>query len=111
MLNRIFRAAGMYAFLVLNDDRARITEGRCLTMDDAQRKVIEDVVRDNPKNVFLWGGSGTGKTLLLTQVIRKSQRKDREKVSVPTTHMTSILFPTFFFARRSTSRRATMNSS
>ncbi len=96
MLNRIFRAAGMYAFLVLNDDRARITEGRCLTMDDAQRKVIEDVVRDNPKNVFLWGGSGTGKTLLLTQVIRKSQRKDREKVSVPTTHMTN---PNFLFCQ------------
>ncbi len=70
MLNRIFRAAGIYAFLVLNDDRARITEGRCLAMDDGQREVIEIIARDNPKNVFLLGGSGTGKTLVLEQVIQ-----------------------------------------
>ncbi len=67
-LNRVFRAAGIYAFLVLNDDRARITEGGCLTMDRWQREVIEILVKENPKNLFLWGSSGTGKTLVLTQV-------------------------------------------
>ena len=56
--------------LILAHDRAVITEDRCLELDEAQRSIIENVAENPTKNVFLWGSSGTGKTIILTEVLK-----------------------------------------
>ena len=33
------------------------------------REIIEDATKNQHQNVFIWGTSGTGKTLLLTQIL------------------------------------------
>jgi DNA replication protein DnaC len=33
------------------------------------RQIIENVAKNLPKNILIWGTSGTGKTLLLTQIL------------------------------------------
>ena len=33
------------------------------------RQIIENVAKNLPKNILIWGSSGTGKTLLLTQIL------------------------------------------
>ena len=64
-LNDVLRSAGIYTLLIMSEERAQITEGRYVILDDRQKEIVETVSENNTKNVFLWGGSGTGKTLLL----------------------------------------------
>ena len=33
------------------------------------RQIIENVTKNLPQNILIWGTSGTGKTLLLTQIL------------------------------------------
>ena len=33
------------------------------------RKIVENVSKNMPQNIFIWGTSGTGKTLILTQIL------------------------------------------
>ena len=68
-LNDILRSAGTYAILILSKDQANITEGRYLVLDPVQKKIIQKVDEIKPKNIFLWGSSGTGKTFLLSQIL------------------------------------------
>ena len=68
-LNDILRAAGIYAHLIMTEDRKEITNGRYFTLDDIQKEVIDEVVKNPVQNVFLWGSSGTGKTLLLAMIL------------------------------------------
>ena len=68
-LNDVLRAAGVYPEMILNQDLVTITKGRALSLDPTQRKIIQKVAHENPKNVFLWGQAGTGKTVLAAQVI------------------------------------------
>ena len=68
-LNNILRAAGIYSILVMSKDRADITEGGYVSLDPAQRKIVERVANENPNNLILFGSSGTGKTLLLTEAL------------------------------------------
>ena len=70
VLNDILRAAGIYTMLILAQDRAVITEDRCMELDGAQRNIIASVAEKQSKNVFLWGSSGTGKTIILTEVLK-----------------------------------------
>ena len=70
VLNDVLRAGGIYTMLILAHDRAVITEDRCLELDEAQRSIIENVAENPTKNVFLWGSSGTGKTIILTEVLK-----------------------------------------
>ena len=67
-LNDVLRSAGIYTLLIMSEERAQITEGRYVILDDRQKEIVETVSENNTKNVFLWGGSGTGKTLLLMQL-------------------------------------------
>ena len=68
-LNDILRAAGIYAHLIMTEDRKEITNGRYFTLDEIQKEVIDEVVKNPVQNVFLWGSSGTGKTLLLAMIL------------------------------------------
>ena len=56
--------AGIYAFLLLDQDSRAITKGKVLQCDEGQKQFIEKLVKEKPQNLFLWGGPGTGKTLL-----------------------------------------------
>ena len=75
VINDIFCSAGIYAALVMKEDRGVITERRCVIMDEDQEKIIQFVAQKNPKNIFLWGSSGTGKTLLLSQALTMKMSK------------------------------------
>ena len=69
-LNDLLRAAGIYSTLVLREDLAQITESRHVHLDESQKKLIEKVAQEKPGGVFLWGTSGSGKTLLLAEALK-----------------------------------------
>ena len=56
--------------MILSKYRADITEDRCIGLDATQKKIIEKVVDIPTKNIFLWGSSGTGKTIVLTEILK-----------------------------------------
>ena len=56
--------------LILAKDRAEITEDRCVVLDKSQQDIIQTVAKKHPKNIFLWGSSGTGKTIMLTEILK-----------------------------------------
>ena len=70
ILNDILRASGIYTFMILSKDRADITEGRCVELDSTQKDIIKQVVKNPLQNIFLWGSSGTGKTIILTEILK-----------------------------------------
>ena len=70
VINDILRLSGFYSFMILSRDRAYITEDRCMALDSTQKQIIIRVVEVQPKNIFLWGSSGTGKTIILTEVLK-----------------------------------------
>ena len=70
VISDILRLSGIYTFMILSKDRADITEDRCIGFDHTQKQIIEKVVDIPTKNVFLWGSSGTGKTIVLTEVLK-----------------------------------------
>ena len=82
-LNDLLRAAGVYGTLILREDLAQITESRQVQLDEGQEELIRRIAEEKPKNVFLWGSSGTGKTLMLCEALkikisqlRRSGKKD-----------------------------------
>ena len=83
-LNDLLRAAGVYSTLVLREDLAQITESRHVHLDEGQEELIRRIAEEEPKNVFLWGSSGTGKTLMLCEAlkIKISQLRRRGKKEV-----------------------------
>ena len=83
-LNDLLRAAGVYSTLVLREDLAQITESRHVHLDEGQEELIRRIAKEEPKNVFLWGSSGTGKTLMLCEAlkIKISQLRRRGKKDV-----------------------------
>ena len=79
------RSAGIYSVLIMSKDQANITEGKYVVLDPAQKMVIEKVAENQPKNVFLWGSSGTGKTFLITQILGMKishYKKEGKKLNV-----------------------------
>ena len=70
VINEMLRLSGIYSFMVLSRDRADITEDRCIALDSSQKQIIKKVVEVQPKNIFLWGSSGTGKTIILAEVLK-----------------------------------------
>ena len=68
-LNDILRSAGIYTFLIMQEDHAKITEGRYAKLDPIQKEIVEEIAGNTFLNLFVWGSYGTGKTLLLTQAL------------------------------------------
>merc|ERR1719367_1456455 len=69
-LNDLLRAAGIYSTIVLREELAQITESRQVHLDEDQRNLIQRIAEEKPKNVFLWGTSGSGKTLMLAEALK-----------------------------------------
>ena len=80
-LNDILRAAGIYTGMTVREEMAQITESRSVYLSDNQKGLIDLVASKKAKNVFLWGSSGTGKTVMLAEAvkIRASQCKQEGK--------------------------------
>ena len=68
-VNDILRAAGLYAAMIIQEDLNTISEGRYVLLDPAQKPVIKTIADTIDLNLFLWGSPGTGKTILLAQVL------------------------------------------
>ena len=78
-ISNILRSTGLYSVIRMIEDKADLTAGRMFRLDDTQMEVIEKVKDDhtkneNPgslgaKNVLLFGSHGTGKTILLTEIM------------------------------------------
>ena len=68
-LNDVLRASGIYTVLIMSQDRAELTEGKYVVLDDKQKEIVEQMSKEQPQNLILWGSSGTGKTILLTQAL------------------------------------------
>ena len=92
-LNNVLRAAGIYTLLILTKDRAEITEDRCVVLDKTQQDIIQTVAKKYPKNIFLWGSSGTGKTILLTEILKMKMgqySKNGQKLNIFVTSYMAI---------------------
>ena len=77
-LNDQLRSHGVYALLIMDNDRACITAGRLLQCDDEQAAFIQKVAQGKPQNLFIWGSQGTGKTILaLNCLAMKASQKIR----------------------------------
>ena len=68
-LNDVLRSAGIYTGMILKEERAQITESRHVELDEGQKEFIRTVAEKKPRNIFLWGSSGAGKTLLLIEAL------------------------------------------
>ena len=55
--------------MVIEHDLREICKNPNAKLDKKQSEIIEKVVNEKPQNVILWGSSGTGKTILLTEVL------------------------------------------
>ena len=73
-VNDYISACGLYPVLFLSSDKGNVTQGRCFALDPQQRKILKKTQKSldegRPQHVFLWGSNGTGKTLLLVEILR-----------------------------------------
>merc|ERR1719367_2648164 len=85
-LNNLLREAGIYSTLILREELAQITESRHVHLDEDQKNLIQRIAEEKPKNVFLWGTSGSGKTLMLAEALKmkisKLRREGKQDVRV-----------------------------
>ena len=63
------RQNGILAKMVIEHDLREICKNPNAKLDEKQSEIIEKVVNEKPQNVILFGSSGTGKTILLTQAL------------------------------------------
>ena len=68
-INEILRSSGLISVLSLKQEKGEITEGKIYELDEGQKEVLKIVAEEQPKNIILWGSSGTGKTILLTEAL------------------------------------------
>ncbi len=78
-LNDVFRAAGIYSVLIMQQDRAEVTQGKWIFLDERQREVVRRIADENARHVFLYGSHGTGKTIMLMEALRMKLAKYREE--------------------------------
>ena len=55
--------------MVIEHDLREICKNPNAKLDKKQSEIIEKVANEKPQNVILFGSSGTGKTILLTQAL------------------------------------------
>ena len=63
------RQKGILARMVIENDMREICNDPNAKLDHKQAEIIEKLANEKPQNVLLWGSSGTGKTILLTQAL------------------------------------------
>jgi len=69
-LNDLFRSSGIYSYVIMRNDREKISGGRCFMLDHEQRDALKTYIEKKLRNLFLWGSSGTGKTILLVEALK-----------------------------------------
>ena len=77
------RQEGIFARMVMEHDLQLITGNPRATLDGDQNNLIESIVefdkKPGPRNIFIWGYTGTGKTLFLTEALKIKLNKIRNK--------------------------------
>ena len=78
-ISDILCSAGLYSAIRMIEGKAYITSGRSFRLDDTQMEVLKTIVFDhykypppwslNAQNILLFGSHGTGKTILLTEIL------------------------------------------
>lgn len=71
-LNTILRSEGIYAELILRQEYANIAgfdKGKLIQLDPVQKKILDKYLKNFPHIVLLIGHYGTGKTLLIIQML------------------------------------------
>ena len=75
------RKEGVFAQMVMEHDLKVITSNPEAKLDDDQNSLIKNIVdfdrKPGPRNLFLWGYSGTGKTLFITEALKIKMNKLR----------------------------------
>ena len=73
-INETLRSNGIFATLNISKDRAEVTDGKGFLLNSQQKEIINQVrshlEQDDPQNIFLWGSGGTGKTLLMAEILQ-----------------------------------------
>ena len=100
-LNDLLRAAGIYSALVLREELCQITKSRHVLLDEGQERLIRRIAETEPDGepswgLFLFGPSGTGKTILLAEGlemrISQLRRAGKHEVKVIVTTMATTGF-------------------
>ena len=65
----VLRQKGILARMVIENDMREICNNPNAKLDYKQAEIIEKLANEKPRNVLLWGSSGTGKTIILTQAL------------------------------------------
>ena len=71
-LNTILRSEGIFAELILREEYASVSEfdkGKLIQLDPIQKKILVEYLEKFPHMVLLIGHYGTGKTLLIIQML------------------------------------------
>ena len=77
-MSDILSSAGLYSVIRMIEERAEITTEKSFRLDDTQINVLKTIVDDHynnspwnldAQNILLWGSHGTGKTILLTEIL------------------------------------------
>ena len=83
-LNSIFRSKGYYAYMTLDLEYSKfLGDGKMIQMDSTQKQVLDHYTKYHPKTVLIQGDYGSGKTIILTQMvsIRISQIESDENMN------------------------------
>ena len=52
-LGLLLRSAGIFSLMLLGDERAKLTEGKCYLLDNQQRKVLKTRAEQDIQNLLL----------------------------------------------------------
>ena len=70
VLNSVLRSEGMYAELILSSECSEIlSNGKLIKLDLKQKQILDEYIADCPHMVILIGHYGTGKTLMIVQML------------------------------------------
>ncbi len=85
IINDALKSQGVYSVLIMQKERDRITEGRCIFLDSEQKRAIFEIAERRPQLVTFQGNFGTGKTILLMEALRikiEQYKQNKEQLQV-----------------------------
>ena len=78
-LQDILRSAGVYTAMIFQEELAEVTQSRNVKLDPCQTDLIEEMASRRWRNLFLWGTSGTGKTLMLAEGVKMKRSRCKQE--------------------------------
>ncbi len=82
ILKYCLRSQGIYSLLIMQKERGKITEGRCIFLDDQQKAALDKMRAQKPKLTLIQGPFGTGKTILLMEALRIKMAQTQGEIRV-----------------------------